>query len=471
MTDQSLPQSVAGEPDESAKAKRAAALEAKEEALQARPARFDALGETQFKELPEELRQQLLEHWSLSGAVEQVKAAWRHCPLITDRFGSIGAPIHTLRALSQIGDAQGIKEAMALAREAANALPKKTHGSGKMHAELGGLAALALRRGFSKTAWALAVEAVSLEEAASYRNAELDTVRITILTEAARLDQTELAAFCMDKQPSLFSDVFSSSAYARDKSPPTLARGLLSQVIKVQEAAWPSASRLLDLARSTPKLLDSVSEEMQARLFFSASPLVREGALDALGEARLRAFLVKARAEGAGGLRILTDALACEGSRARALAVECLSMQGIDAKLQSERMSPCALAIRAIESGGASGLKEVLEKAESERPGLAPLLLSRATWIWNSETNKARRKKGDALAYCVAAGDIESARMILKMYPDTDRAYAKGAVKYLSELKEEGAGSGVALATWEGLLLEEAAASAPAPAKTARSRL
>jgi hypothetical protein len=86
--------------------------------------------------------------------------------------------------------------------------------------------------------------------------------------------------------------------------------------------------------------------------------------------------------------------------------------------------------------------------------------LAQAQWVW--EGRNGGRKKGDALALCVALGDLEAARALLSAKPGLNCAYAKALVKYSKDKGNEI--QGLATAAWESILLgkiaEESASKA-----------
>lgn len=104
-----------------------------------------------------------------------------------------------------------------------------------------------------------------------------------------------------------------------------------------------------------------------------------------------------------------------------------------------------------------------------DKKGILDGMASAKAWVHAScET----RKKGDLLAFCVAEGSIELARVLLAKRPALDRKSAREAAKALSQKADALVGA-KALASWESLLFADifnAAEVHTPPAASRKSR-
>lgn len=116
------------------------------------------------------------------------------------------------------------------------------------------------------------------------------------------------------------------------------------------------------------------------------------------------------------------------------------------------------LAMDIIDHGGAAGVRGV-EKAclardgRRDRGGLLGRIFTESDWVWTNPRNTRERKKGDALAYCVAQGNQDAAEAILNAMPKADCSYARALAKYCES--RSSVIEGQATAAWEKILLSK----------------
>lgn len=424
-------------------------------------ARFEALGEEEFKGLPANLKWGLLLNWAKSGRVEQTLAAAPLCPAVRRAYSAVEYAEALFESLALVGGPEEIKAASDRAKAERSEMEQK----GRTNPfDFGAFAALAIEKGRPEAALAFIEAAEKLDGVLND-----GAIRRTTLSAAAAAERWDLAEATLRKWPAALRACFCERTGSM-----RMAADLCGDDEQKQRAAWPAAAKLIELAKKTgADPLKLIPDETQDALFFSAGSTAREGSLAALGApAREKRIKELCESRYGGAYQTLTRAIGCADEALIQSVAKKINLEKLDGELAERGPSGGSALMPAIKAGDAKTLRLLLSQADAARPGLASDLLSRGFWVWNSETNSSRRKKGDALALCVAEGQLECAQEILRSYPEIDRAYAKAAVKYLSQVGED-ANAGGAISTWESLILNESALAAPAepaPSAAAPSR-
>lgn len=416
---------------------------------------FKALGIEEFKALPGAIRLSMLAHWAGKGEAEQAMAAAPFCPALKSSYSGIAPAAEFFEALARVAEPGEIKAQIARAKvDRAKAMASGNHRAREF--DFGAVAAQAL---FLERPEAARVFVEGSEALVGVFDSEGG--RESALSAAARLGDWDLARAIMKKSDQAFAHVFCGRG-----ADVRLWKEALDDAPGVQEAAWPMVKGLVELAREVHGPATALAEDLQDALFFSRSAWVRDQSLALLGAAAREARVASQCAYRHGGAyRMLEKAIDRGDEGLLESVVQKIDLAKVDADLAKMGPSGGSALYPAIKAGRAWALERLLERAEEQKKGLSQELLSRGFWVWNSETNSARRKKGDALALCVAEGRLECAQAILRLSPKVDRAYAKAAVKYLAQLGDEAKEAGVAVSTWESLILSEIAPAREAPAE------
>lgn len=418
---------------------------------------FKTIGAEDFKELPAAVRMAMVTHWAESNNRSQTVAASRMCPASKIGYAGATAWEDLFMALMLVDEAKEIKDAAARARREIDGRPE---GVRQLPMDFGRLAAQAILADRLETAEALIDASDRVVSVFDDKRG-----RYSALSAAAIKGNWALAQKTLEKSPQALSVIFDDTG-----SDVKLGKSLISgQTAQESLTAWSAALGLLNIAKKMAIETEGmILEPIKHALFFSKEPLIREQSAEFFGE-KARQKLIEDRVVNHDyrARDLLEKTMEIRDEKMLTMVARSMNLKKVDDYMGARGPSGGSILGSAIKAGNTGALGVLLSEAAKSSPSAPLELLTRGFWVWNSETNPAKRKKGDALALCVAEGQLECAQLILERYPDLDRSYAKAAVKYLASASPDG---GEATATWESLILSEAAPAAPPQAAPTPAR-
>lgn len=411
---------------------------------------FAPIGESEWGMLPEEMRQEMVDHWGETGNRERVASSWDKIRLFShDNYYQerLHPNRRTLKALLRSGNEGLIEEAIDRMRQACRQEMDRQAAEGRsptLKWDFGPEIVEALYLGKPGAAKALALASESIEMMGMVPREGDEKGSLSATGAAMESGEEEICRIVEQKGREAVQRAVRDAGAELSKKGSARPR-----------KSWSALKRGWEWFED---LRPNIRETALEKSLFAESEEIRREAREVFGDGEIDAWIGGIRSDGPkesdanrkfatllaqsfklGDLALAKAILDRTGIVGPSLALNDWT-QGLprDGSLMMKAIhaGPEMFAL-ALEAGKREGnLKAALE-----------------TTAWIVETGSLR-KKGDALAYCVANERLEAAREILAACPEASPKYAKDAVAYLKK-KESSRGMG-ALSAWESLLMGKA---------------